>query len=538
MAVNRWQLVKEDSNEFHDRYLLKLDSSREAALKLYKTFEQNSCIPFAVQNDDFGWEMHLDGMDEKKIEMLKSYLSDITHPEIKKIKEEKISAHMEKIEIIDSTWDWQRMQMERGIESNQENSNLDKPKTSSRIVDLSVQSKPEKESASPPPSPVPSIEDDIRLNEMKLELLQRENREHKRKDEAADDSADQQMSEDLASDMASHEYFNEKIKEEKPEEIIKIERITSEVKPENPLIIDKQPLQMHPGEDEPLFEKFKTKSVIYDSANAEDGKPEEETKDNVEVEEIVSELNKILADFTDDLKPEAPEEQLQGMEQKGDIPDKGEELKSIDDEKALTELSKMIDDSGAQKSEETKPVFKDKPSEPMEPEPVVNAEPLAEPVLEPAQLNPEPVPMPVSEPEPDPGPPTEPSKIRIVVLLPSDDEAVGEAFVKHISNTIAKVSKDKLSIDLLGKNAIDADAFDPQAVFKQIEEIYPDIVCFVGLEKASEFKLSQLISLLGKKKISYKKMEKNKINKQFVYLDLAVAMMLEKRKILGRKSSF
>lgn len=463
MAVSRWQLIKSETPEFHDRYLLKLDSSREDTLKLYKKFEKFSCVPFATNDDDFGWGVYMDGIDEKGLEVLKSYLADVTHPGLKKPKMEQLHAPMEKIEIIDSTWDWQKMQMEKGNKFDEESSTNDKPK-SSRIIDFSASSEKEPPKTHREPLPEAPIKEEPMPTDIKKE----------EKEEQAD--------------------------EPQKEELIRIDNIT----PDNSAVSD-EPVDAGAVQDTGTDQK------------------EEPVKSTVEVDEIVNELNKILAEYTQDKEPEA---EVNGVT-KEPVP-QADEPASGDDAGAIEELSKMIDSPGpaaASQGDEAKL------AQPAAPEPdtvTVNQETETTAVTPSVDLH-------AAEAA---GPPSVPSTIRIIILTSSDDEALGERFSKNIAETINKISKGKLSLDVLNKIAINNDAFDPQALFKQIEENYPEIICFVGLENASEFKVSQFISMIDKKKISHNKMQKNQIDKKFVYLDLAVAMMLVKRKILGRTSSF
>ena len=173
------------------------------------------------------------------------------------------------------------MKMDCGNESEQQESGNGKPKNSSRIIYFSDQS--ETKDKSPQPH---NIDKDIRIDEMKDGLLQRENTEVTRKDVTADNAANQKNNENF-----EREDVQEKIKDEKTQEMIKVDHITSDMDPEKPLVKDTPPLQIHAGKTERLREKVKTMSFNYNlSGNAAQTDMcadltawEEETKQHVEV---------------------------------------------------------------------------------------------------------------------------------------------------------------------------------------------------------------------------------------------------------------
>lgn len=449
MAISQWQFIKSETPEFRNRYFLKVDGSREDMTNLYKKYKQNLWVPFALRGDEYNWGVYLDGMKDEEIAVIKDYLASITHPE-KKLSPptaEKEKTSSENMEIIGSTWDWQKMQMEKGMPAEKEPS--------------------------------------------------------KHKEESA--------AEDTAKKHPEHKNLSSDIEEKK-----------------------------QPG----VTRDIQKEKIHHPS------------KENVEVNEIISELNKILTNITESdeavsqadrehvestpepVKSNEPAESLSsGTSQEKDTtreedsgisshPPVQEMPESQEDsDNSWAELSNMFVKTGEDKEqpasqppEESDPIKASPPEKKEEePQPVEQKIPLRDESLKP--------------------PASDPTKIRIGVIVPADEKEIEGTFVSNVTENLSKISKGKLHAEIVLTVSIDGNAFDPQALFQQVIDSNPEMVFLVGLEQSSTYKIGQLVSLIDDKNIEKKSIDKKSVDKNFMYLDIAVELMLTKRKIIDKQDS-
>lgn len=449
MAISRWQFINSETPEFRNRYFLKVDGSREDITNLYKKYKQNLWVPFALRGDEYSWGVYLDGMEDEGIEVLKDYLASITHPE-KKISPptaEKEKASSAKMEIISSTWDWQKMQMEKGMPAEKESS------------------------------------------------------EHKKESTAEDTTKKQPEHKTLSSDI-----------EEKKQ----------------------------PGVTEDI-----QKEKIHHPP-----------KENVEVNEIISELNKILTNITesDEAVSQAVQEHVESTPEPVKSKEPAESLSSdtsqekdttreedsgISSQPSVQEMPESQEDSDNSRMELSNMFMKtvedkEQPaSQPPEESDSIKAPPPEKKEEEP-QLVEQKIPL---RDESLKAPASDPTKIRVGVIVPADEKEIGGTFVSNVTEKLSKISKGNLQAEIVLSVSIDGNAFDPQSLFQQVIDSNAEMVFLVGLEQSSTYKIGRLVSLINDKNIEKKSIDKKLVDKNFLYLDIAVELMLTKRKIIDKQDS-
>jgi len=490
VAISQWQFVKDPTPEFRNRYLLKLTGSREDIVRLYKKHTQFLWVPCAVRGEEYSWGVYVDTINSEDMEALKDYLGSVTHPDRKKASPQEPAPQekpTDKLEIIGSTWDWQKMQMGKRIDGTKPPEHTEEKPPKKEKKEKKEIEKQSPETEQPPPVA-------------------------KQKESSAPEKLEQ-----------------EGVYEPKKEDV-EVNEIISEL---NTILsafaksdggqrsADKEKTESAPEQTD--AEKFEEpfSPEVAPAAAEEATEPEAEAK-VPSPEEAASEIKKDITPAEDPVPELLPEP-----------------VSEEHDRKPWEELSDMlVDNEEDKKSSLEKPALEEQP-----------------PTLKPPEPSPKP-----SEPAPEPPPPepveeqipehveslipslakpakSDPSTIRIAAIAPDGDKEITEIFSASITESLSKISKGKLNADIVLSLAINGDAFDPQEVFGTINGHNADMVFLLGLEKASTYKIGQLLSLLDSRHIEKKSIAKKLISKKFTYLDVSAELMIMKRKIIDEGAS-